>query len=102
MTAAPRPSAFIIALSVLACAGPAAAETWSKVVASDIFGPREGPVAVTDEGVTVTVTPGPPDDESDAVVVVQFPGVAPYRVPKDEYRASIDGVSVGIGRLAPS
>ncbi len=89
-----------IAVAASIAMTPAAAETWSRVVASDIFAPRPTPATVADEGVTVTLTPGPPDDESDAIIVVQFPGVAPYQVPTDEYRASIYGISVGIGRMA--
>src|SRR5688500_18115 len=90
-----------VAIAALICAAPAAAKTWREVVARDIFAPRQEPVAIVDGGVTVTVTPGPPDDESDAMIIVQFPGVAPYRAPRDEYRKSIYGITVGIGRLAP-
>jgi hypothetical protein len=89
-----------VAIAALICTAPAAAKTWRKVVAREIFAPRQEPVAITEDGVTVTVTPGPADDESDAVVVVQFPGVAPYRVPRDEDRKSIYGLTVGIGRMA--
>ena len=91
-----------VVLMIVAGATPAAAETWRTATASDIFAPRPKPVTFADEGVTVTIAPEPPDAESDVAIVVQFPGIAPYRVPTDEYRESIYGLSVGIGRLAPS
>jgi hypothetical protein len=89
-----------IAIATLGWVAPTAAETWREVTASDVYAPRQTPVTVSDDGVTVTVTPGPPDDDSDATIVVEFPGFAPYRVPTDEYRTSIYGISVGIGRMA--
>jgi hypothetical protein len=66
------------------------------------------------EGVVAEVTPPPPypedrevsDEEfeatyADAKIVVRFPGLPPYEVPRDEYRSSPYGIGVGIGRMGP-
>jgi hypothetical protein len=99
-------------VAALAVAGtvPAAAETWQEVYPLQ----DQKTFTVTGEGITVSVTPAPPyDDEAedagdefgesyeDATIVVRFPGLPPFQVPRDEYRSSPYGIGVGIGRLAP-
>src|SRR5690349_5887661 len=100
MTVASR----LMAVVMLMLAVPAGARTWQEVRPI----PAQRTLTVADEGVTVLLTPQPyPEGEDppgdgyeDVVVEVQFPGLPPYRVPRDEARESIYGVSVGIGRLA--
>lgn len=98
------------AAAALACAAPAQARTWKQLY------PLQGlkSATVASEGVTVTVAAPLPcpdpcevgDDEfaanhADATITVTFPGTAPFVVPKDEFRSTPYGISVGIGRLAP-
>ena len=95
--------AFALCLSV-----PAGARTWKEVFPI----PAQRTLTVASEGVTVLLTPQPYPEETDGtedelddsyedvIVEVQFPGLPPYRVPRDEARESIYGISVGIGRLA--
>jgi hypothetical protein len=94
----------------LALAAPAGATTWREVMPLQ----QQKTFTIAEDGVTVVVSPVPyPNDDAEAadealddsyedvVVEVRFPGLPPYRVPKDEMRSSIYGVSVGIGRIAP-
>ncbi len=98
------------AAAALACAAPAEARTWKQVF--PLHGLKTSTIG--SEGVTVTVAAPPPcpgacevgDDEfaakyADATITVAFPGAAPFTVPKDEYRSTPYGISVGIGRMAP-
>ncbi|MEO6388207.1 MAG: hypothetical protein ABIT16_04475 [Croceibacterium sp.] len=101
--------AALAALALPACTPAAeAASKWQSVYPSS----KQKSVTVADQGVTVIVTPAPPYDEDaddthdsfrnsyeDATVDVQFPGLPAFRVPKDEFRSSPYGISVGIGRL---
>ena len=93
-----------------ASAAPAQAQVWEQVFPLQ----RMQTFTIEGDGVTVTVTPPPPyaddavisDEEfeatyADAKITVQFPGLPAYAVPKDEYRSSPYGISVGIGRMAP-
>lgn len=98
--------------AALAWAAPAQARTWQQVFPLQ----EQRTFTVASEGVTVTVAPTPPHDdeaeetdeslgesfgEEDATITVHFPGVPPFRVPADEHRSTIYGISVGIGRMAP-
>ena len=96
--------------AALAGAAPAQAQVWEQVFPLQ----RMQTFTIEGDGVTVTVTPPPPyaddavisDEEfeatyADAKITVQFPGLPTYAVPKDEYRSSPYGISVGIGRMAP-
>ena len=98
------------AAAALACAAPAQAQTWKQVF------PLQGLTTstVASEGVTVVVAAPPPcpgecdvsDEEfaatyADATITVTFPGAAPFLVPRDQYRSTPYGISVGIGRMAP-
>lgn len=100
----------IAVAAMLAGAVPARAQVWEQV-----YPLRDMKTfTIEGEGVTVKVTPPPPypedrevsDEEhaatyADARITVQFPGHPPFEVPKDEYRSSPYGISVGIGRMAP-
>lgn len=96
--------------ATFAFTGCAEAKTWKQVYPLQ----DQKTFTIASEGVTVTVTPPPPypDDEEvsdeefqatyeDAAITVAFPGMAPFEVPKDRYRSSPYGISVGIGRMAP-
>ena len=100
----------IAVAAALAGAVPAQAQVWEQVYPLQ----RMQTFAIEGEGVTVKVTPPPPypdgaevsDEEfaatyADARITVLFPGLPSYEVPKDEYRSSPYGISVGIGRMAP-
>jgi hypothetical protein len=100
----------LLAAAALAGAGTAGAHTWEQVYPLQ----EQKTLVISYAGVDVTVTPPPPypDDEevsdeefaatyADARITVQFPGLRPFEVPKDEYRSSPYGISVGIGRMAP-
>lgn len=101
----------VLALAAaLAGAVPAQAQVWEQVFPLQ----RMQGFTIEGEGVTVKVTPPPPypddrevsDEEhaatyADAKITVQFPGLPIYEAPKDEYRSSPYGISVGIGRMAP-
>ncbi len=102
---------FLLAVAAaLAGAAPAQAQVWEQAFPLQ----RMQTYTIEGEGVTVTVTPPPPyaddavisDEEfeatyADAKITVLFPGVPAYALPKDEYRSSPYGISVGIGRMAP-
>jgi hypothetical protein len=100
----------IAVAAALAVAVPAQAQVWEQVYPLQ----RMQTFTIEGEGVTVKVTPPPPypddrevsDDEhaatyADAKITVQFAGLPAYEVPKDDYRSSPYGISVGIGRMAP-
>lgn len=92
----------ILAIASLVWAGSAVAEAWIEISFRDPSSAFPRVVTVAEQGVTVTVVPGPPfDDDADATIDVQFPGTVVYRVPADEHRASLYGISVGIGRMRP-
>jgi hypothetical protein len=108
MAFVPRLLAVLPLTVTLACGEPASAVVWEEVYPlRDIR-----TFSVEGEGVTVRVTPPPPypddrevsDEEhaatyADAKIAVAFPGLAPFSVPKDEYRSSPYGIRVGIARL---
>ena len=96
----------VLAAPSVPATGNSPGPIWREVYPRDIFEPRDSaPVIVANEGVTVTITPPPPLPDGgasweDAVIVVQFPGLAPYKAHQDESRESAFGISIGIGRMA--
>jgi hypothetical protein len=99
-----------VAFAALALSAPAGGETWQEVFPLQ----EQKTLTIAGNGVTVTVTPAPssedeaadPQDSSrdgyeDATIEVRFPGLPPFHVPKDEFRSSIYGIRIGIGRMAP-
>lgn len=96
--------------AALAFTTAAGAKTWKQVHPLQ----EQKAFTIESEGVTVVVSPPPPcpgdcevsDEEfaatySDATITVHFPGAAPFVLPRDEYRSTPYGISVGIGRLGP-
>jgi hypothetical protein len=99
-----------LGIAALVCAAPAQAQVWEQVYPLQ----RMQTFTIEGDGVTITATPPPPypddrevsDEEhaasyADAKITVQFPGLPIFEVPRDEYRSSPYGISVGIGRTAP-
>jgi hypothetical protein len=96
-----------LALALAACSAPAEAETWREVYPLQ----DQKTFIIRGDGVTVTVTPAIYDENAadtgdsfresyeDAVIEVQFAGLPPFHVPKDEYRSSPYGIRVGIAKL---
>jgi hypothetical protein len=92
-------------LVALVCAMPAGAKVWQEVRPLQ----EQRSFVIESDGVVVRVAPVPhPEDETeetdsyeDVAIEVQFPGLPAFRVPRDEYRSSIYGIRVGIGRMAP-
>jgi len=113
MFATPRRlAAAVLAVAVLAagCAAPAATATWRQVYPLQDM----QSFTIAGDGVSVVVAPPPPypndhevsDEEfattyADAKITAAFPGLPTYAVPRDEYRSSPYGISVGIARMAP-
>lgn len=103
----------LVAIVMLAAAMPAEAQAqvWKQVYPLH----DHQTFVVSEGGVEVTITPPPtyPEDAevsdeefeatyADAKITVQFPGLPLYEVPKDQYRSSPYGISVGIARMASS
>ncbi|WP_295635447.1 hypothetical protein [Novosphingobium sp.] len=106
--------AWAVLAAALLAASPASATVFKLVQADLVNGIAKGkmPPAVTlaEEGATVTLEPttyrGGEGEDADVYpayrITVTLPGHAPFVVPADEARLDVQGVHVGVGRLAKS